>query len=155
MGLDRVEIERLIYDMPKAEWIKNWKSWMDHIDGADRNTGLVVREAIRSVYYEQSTRFGEVVVTKLVQRALWDKHLIILEKPMAKATYHGRQVNESALSCFVINERIVVTLSALFDTNHFNVGRCRSYLKALGLRWGIAADFGKTRAEIIGIRVGT
>jgi len=45
-----------------------------------------------------------------------------------------------------------LVVSALFDTNEFNVNHARSYLKALGLSWGVAADFGKWRAEIIGIR---
>jgi hypothetical protein len=48
----------------------------------------------------------------------------------------------------------VLAFSSLFDSNAFNANRGKDYLKALNLRWGIAADFGKTKAQVIGIRRG-
>src|SRR5580692_1800649 len=33
MGLDRVQIERVVYDPPETEWGENWDSWNDRIDG--------------------------------------------------------------------------------------------------------------------------
>jgi hypothetical protein len=62
-------------------------------------------------------------------------------------------VHESPLECLIVNDRVALAVSALCDTNEFNMNRGRSFLRALGLRWGIAADFGKKRAEIIGIRL--
>ena len=34
----------------------------------------------------------------------------------------------------------------------FNINRGRSYLKTLNLNWGIAANFGKTHAQLNGLR---
>ena len=65
--------------------------------------------------------------------------------------YHGIQVRESPLDCLVIEDCIVLTFTALFDNNEFNINRGKSYLKALGRDWGIAANFGKTKAEFTGI----
>jgi hypothetical protein len=48
----------------------------------------------------------------------------------------------------------VLVVSALFDTNDFNVNRVRTYLKALNLRWGVAANFGKKKVQVVGIRRG-
>jgi hypothetical protein len=42
--------------------------------------------------------------------------------------------------------------TALFDSNQFNISRGLSYLKALGLHWGVAANFGKEVAEFTGLR---
>ena len=155
MGLDRVEVERIVYAPPETSWTENWQSWTDRIGRDDRTTGLTIRNGLRAVYDEHATGYGEAALTKLVALALRQRKLTIAANPVAKATYHGRAIHESALACILVNERIVLTLSALFDSNDFNVNRCRSYLKALGLRWGIAADFGKTCAEVIGIRNGS
>ena len=51
----------------------------------------------------------------------------------------------------MIEDCIVLTFTALFDNNEFNINRGKSYLKALGLNWGIAANFGKTKAELTGL----
>lgn len=44
-----------------------------------------------------------------------------------------------------------VVFTALFDDNNFNIQRCRSFMKALGLNWGIAINFGKRKLEINGL----
>jgi GxxExxY protein len=154
MGLDRVEIECVIYDLPQTEWVENWEAWTDRIDGDDRAVGSAIRAALQNVYEEHTTGYGTEVVERLVHSSLRQRGLSIVANPVAKAFFGGHEVHESPLTCYVVNERIVLTLSALFDTNDFNIHRGESYLKALGLTWGIAADFGKTRAEITGIRRG-
>jgi len=55
------------------------------------------------------------------------------------------------LDCIVIEDCILLTFTALFDNNEFNINRGKSYPKALGLGWGIAANFGKTKVEFSGI----
>jgi GxxExxY protein len=152
MGMDRVQIERMAYDPPETELVENWDSWQKQIDGEDRAVGIAVRDALRAVFSEHTTGYGEEVLTKLVLFALRQQGLRVVANPVAKAFFHGIEVHESSLACLVVNERITLVLSALFDTNEFNANRCRSYLNALSLHWGIAADFGKKRAEIIGIR---
>jgi hypothetical protein len=49
------------------------------------------------------------------------------------------------------DDKVCLAFTALFDSNEFNVNRGRSYMKALGLDWGIAANFGKTKAEFCGL----
>jgi GxxExxY protein len=152
MGLDRVEIERIAYDPPKTEFIENWKSWTDRIGNEDRAVGLAIRDAFHAVFTEHTTGYGEEIITKLVLCALRQQGLFVSNNPVAKAFYRSVEVHESALACLVVNDRVVLTFSGLFDSNDFNVNRARTYLKALDLNWGIAANFGKRRVDIIGIR---
>lgn len=152
MGLDRVDIERVVYDPPETEFVENWNSWTDSIEGADRDTGLAIREALRAIFTEHTTGYGEGVVKKLVHFALRQQGLRVTANPIAKAFFQCVEVHESALDCLVVNDRIVLTLSALVDTNDFNLDCGRSYLKTLGLNWGIAVDFGKRQAQITGFR---
>lgn len=152
MGLDRVEVERIVYEPPKTELVEKWDYWTDQIDGEDRASGLAIRDALRAVYAEHTTAYGEETLTKLVNCALRQQGVSVVVNPTADAFYRHVELHSSPLTCLVVNQRIVLTLSALFDSNDFNISRGKSYLKALGLTWGIAADFGKTRAEIVGIR---
>jgi GxxExxY protein len=154
MGLDRVAIERVVYDPPETAWTENWDSWTGQIEDEDRRVGLAVREALHAVYAEHTTGYSQEVVTKLVLYSLRQHHLEVSINPVCKAYFYDVEVDDSALDCLLIDGRIVLVLSALFDNNDFNVNRTRSYLKALKLRWGVAADFGKRRAEVIGIRRG-
>ena len=152
MGMDRVQIERVAYDHPETEFVENWDSWTNHIEDEDRTIGLATRDALRAVAAEHGTGYGEEVLLKLALCALRQQGLAVTPNPVAKAFFRGVEIHESPLACLVVNERLVLVISSLFDTNEFNVNRARSYLKALNLNWGIAADFGKKRAEIIGIR---
>jgi len=61
-------------------------------------------------------------------------------------------VDESPLDCLVIEDRIVLVYTVLFDTNSFNINRGKSYMKTLGLPWGVAVDFGRTKIQIAGLR---
>ena len=76
----------------------------------------------------------------------------IVESPVAAACYGEVKLRESPLDCLLVEDCIVLTFTALFDNNSFNMNRGRSYLKALGMRWGIAANFGKTEAQFNGLR---
>ena len=52
----------------------------------------------------------------------------------------------------VVDGRLLVTFTALFDDEGFAVGRGKSFLRALGLEWGFAANFGKRSAQFAGLR---
>jgi len=154
MGLERVEIERIVHDPLPATCLEKWDTWSNRIQSPDRDIGLAIRKAFHSVYEEHTTGYGSEITQKLVHKALLLEGLNVVLNPIAKSFYHGIEVDESPLECLLVEKRIVLTLSALFDSILFAESRCRSFLDALGLTWGIAADFGKTQAEIVGVRSG-
>ena len=153
MGLDRVEIERIIYEPRPSEWIERWDSWSGQIEGEDRAIGLEVRKALYAVYCEHTTGYANDILSRLIHHALKQQGLLVRQQPIVKTYYRGVEIHESALDGIVINERILLSFTALFDGNVFNINRGKSYLKALGLNWGIAADFGRIRAEVVGFRI--
>jgi hypothetical protein len=103
---------------------------------------------LRTIYQEHATGYGEEVTEKLILFALHTYHLNVMLRPVCRSQFHGVQLRESPLDCLVIEDCILLTFTALFDNNEFNINRGRSYPKALGLNWGIAANFGKTKAEL-------
>ena len=76
----------------------------------------------------------------------------MVESPVAAAYYGGLELRQSALDCLLVEGVILLTYTALFDDNNFNLNRGWSYLKALDLYWGIAANFGKSQAQLTGLR---
>ncbi len=133
MGLDRVSVERIVYDPPDYECVEDWQYWTDHIEGADREAGLAIRDAVRSLSEAHGTGYSREVTQKLLLHELACRDLSIAASPLAKALFHGTMVDESPLDCLVVEGRIVLVYTVLFDTNSFNINRGKSYMKALGL----------------------
>jgi GxxExxY protein len=152
MGLDRVVDQRVAYDPPETELIEDWRYWSGGIQGADRDLGAAVLEGLRFLYQTHGTGYGEEVFERLILCAITHMRLNVLLRPVSKAYFHGIEVDESALDCLVVENRMLVAFTALFDNVEFSISRGLSYMRALGLEWGIAVDFGKTQARITGLR---
>ncbi len=152
LGLDRVHVERRLYDPPLTTIVEDWSYWSGDISGRDREIGLAIRNSLRLVYDTHRTGYGSEVVEKLVLFALSLEGLSVVVRPLAKAYFHNVEVHESALECFLIEGRFVLVLTALFDNNEFNKNLGRSHLRTLDLPWGVAVNFGRTELEITGLR---
>ena len=53
----------------------------------------------------------------------------------------------------MVDGAVLLIFTALFDTNQFNVSRGLSFMRALGLPWGIAANFGRETADVAGLGI--
>ena len=114
--------------------------------------GLTIRDALSAVYDTHGTGYGLEVVERLVLFALQRRGLPVTVRPIASDCFRGHALPESPLECFVIAGTIAMTLSALFENNEFNMNRGRSYMRALGIRWGVAVNFGRSEAHVTALR---
>jgi GxxExxY protein len=153
MGLDRVHVERILFEPPSARLIEDWSYWNGELDGHQRELGWAIRAALLAVYEAHGTGYGIEVVERLVTFALQRRGLSVTVRPIAGASFRGHRLPDSPLDCFVIADSVVLTLTALFENNDFNMNRGRSYMRALGLRWGIAANFGRSTACFTALRL--
>jgi hypothetical protein len=112
-----------------------------------------MRGALRTIFDAHQTGYGEEVVRKLILFELRRRRLPYVSAPAAIARFRGRDVDESTLDCIVVDGAVLLIFTALFDTNQFNVSRGLSFMKALDLRWGIAANFGRETADVAGLRI--
>ncbi|QDV84897.1 GxxExxY protein [Planctomycetes bacterium TBK1r] len=152
MGLDRVAIERVVYTPAASRFVENWKYWKGSITGETRTTGRAVRNVVNDIYQEHGTGYGDEVLGKLLLFGLRHNGMKVAENPIAESRYADTKLRQSALHCLLIEDEIVLCQTALFEDNTYNMNRCRSYMKALGARWGIAVNFGKSLVEIAGLR---
>lgn len=152
MGLDRVHFERRIYDPPSTTCTEDWNSWTKQIADSDRETGLAIRSALQLVYETHQTGYGSEVTEKLLLFAMRLNGLSVIAWPVARAKFRGIVVHESPLDCFVIDSRVILTLTSLFDDNSFATSLALSCMKTLELPWGVAVNFGRTVLQITALK---
>jgi len=152
MGLERVHVERVVYDPPECELEENWDYWAGGIQGRDRGLGTEVRDALRHIYGTHTTGYSTEVTGKLIHFELSRRGIPFVVSPVARSFYHEQVVEERPLDCLVIDGRLLLVFTALFDSNDFNIAYGKSFMEALGLEWGIAVNFGKRKAQFDGLR---
>jgi len=148
MGLNQVYTKRIVYEPVKYLLCEDWKNWSNIITGEERKLGTKVRQAIVDVFEQHGSGYGRKVTEKLLGRSLRNRKCEFVTSPVGTAYYHHKVVDKSHLDCLVIDDKIMVTFTALFDDNKFNISRGQSFLKTLGLKWGISVNFGKSKLEI-------
>ncbi|KAA1260284.1 hypothetical protein LF1_28230 [Rubripirellula obstinata] len=151
MGLGRVLVERVAYSAGSPQLLQDWSSWKGKITGREQSTGRRLRAALQMIYREHTTGYSKRVMDHLLPAAISAMGLRFTQAPLAKNSYQTTQLNPCKLDCLVIENQILITYTSLFDDNHFNVDRARSFMHALNIPWGIAVNFGKTKAEFIAL----
>ncbi len=153
MGLARVCVERVIHDPLDYQLSEDWRAWMSFSDGEAKETGPSLHILLHSLFQQHQTGYGNEIVEKLVVHGLRKLGLPVALNPVGTSRYQGKELGQSPLDCFVINNKILVTLTALFDENQFNIHRAKSFMECLGLNWGLAINFGKKTLEIQALAV--
>lgn len=153
MGLTRVEAERVPYAQPEHELSEDWQYWSGRIAGRDREVGAELRDGLHLISDAHGTGYDEGIVRKLISSELGARGLKYVNAPVAKSLYRGVVVDESPLDCMLVEGRIVLVFTALLADNEINIGRGKSYMQALGVEWGVAANFGKKAAQFTGLHV--
>ena len=151
-GLDRVHVERIAVTSEATALVENWEHWAGNITGPDRDLGIAVRDVLRAIYAAHSTGYGQDVVDKLVTFGLTQRGLGFVVNPVAKSYFHQTVVDESPLEFLLIENRLALVQAALFDSNEFNISRGLSFMKTLGIPWGIAINWGRSQAEFTALR---
>ncbi len=155
MGLDRVHVERRIFDPIESSLIEDFSYWTNHIDGPDRDIGLAIRNAIHLVYKEHRTGYSLPVTERLLLTGLSICQLDVTARPIAPAMFHQQVIHESALECLVIAGKFVMTVTAHFESNEFAKSLGLSHMKTLNAPWGVAANFGIKELQITALRYRT
>jgi len=152
MGLDRVHVERRIFDPVESTLTEDFSYWTNHIDGPDRDIGIAIRNSLHLVYAEHRTGYSLPVTERLLLTALSMCQLDVIVRPIAPAVFHKHVIHESALECFVIAGKFVLTLTAHFESNEFAKSLGLSHMKTLNCPWGLAVNFGIKELQVTALR---
>lgn len=153
MGLTRVQIERLVYESSPCEWIENWKHWEGRIQGDERIGGNQIRSVFQEIFKLHKTGYGSEVLAKLILFGLQKHGMQFVRFPVGSVFFKGQFLSEATFDCLLVEKKILIVFTALFDDNEFNIRRGVSFMKSLGIHWGIAVNFGKKTVQLDGLAV--
>jgi GxxExxY protein len=151
MGLGRVHVERIVYNPPDYDCKEDWQRWNDRIAGTDRDIGLKTRETIRKIVEVHQTGYGTEVMEKLIRFGLGNAGLHVVRSPVGASAYRNCPLGDTPLDCLLIENRLLLVFTALFEDNQFNISRGLSFMNTLDIPWGLAVNFGKRSVEIQGL----
>jgi len=153
LGLDRVYVERRIFDPPQTAMNEDWSNWTGYISAADRDIGIGIRNAFHAVYAAHRTGYSFAVTEKLVLGAFAEQRLQVVVRPVVDAKFRQQIVHVSALECYVIQNRFVITLTSQFDSLEFAKSLGWSHMNTLELPWAVAANFGRTDLQLAALKM--
>lgn len=151
MGLDRVHVERIVYDAPPHDVYEDWNHWNNYINGADRDAGLRAREVLQNIVKAHQTGYGTEVMEKLIRFGFQKENLHVASSPIGSSIFQDKLLGDTPLDCLLIENRLLLVFTSLFDDNQFNIRRGLSFMNTLNIPWGIAANFGKRGVQIQGL----
>jgi GxxExxY protein len=153
-GRERVHDWRRIFDEKPFSSEENWDTITGRIAGRERDLLATVRSALSTVGTMYGLGYGEWIYWKLLAAVLRnDGHALNLE-PLAKPHFHGEPLGNFPVDCAVVDETILCVMTAVKDgLNAFDLARAESYARNLGLRFGIAANFGKDKLEMKAVAI--
>jgi GxxExxY protein len=148
MGLDRVHAERIIYNKPSHKLHEDWKCWDGTIQNHERAIGLQIRDVLHKIYELHTTGYGTEILQKLIHFGLKQQKILFTSSPSAPSYFQEKLIGTTPLDCLIINNKILLIFSALYDSNEFNISRGLSFMASLRIPWGIAVNFGKKDVHI-------
>jgi GxxExxY protein len=148
-GLDRVVSQRVLFELNEPNVKAEWSALCN--EEIDKQLVASVKNALDDIVLSHGIGYGEEISKRLLFNALRSQGLTSLSRPIAEDSFRGNKLSESPLDWILIEDSFVLTWSALMNNNQGNTRRGVSFLKALGLKFGVAVNFGKNELQVDGL----
>jgi GxxExxY protein len=148
-GRERVSDERLVFDEKPIAIDENWDAVRGRLEGETKASMAAIRHALLTAGNQYGLGYGEGIYRKLFAAMIEDAGRQINLEPRIEPHYDGQAVGQFPIDCMVVDETLPCVVMALKDgLSRFDLLRTESYVKNLGLRFGVAVNFGKSKLEI-------
>ena len=101
-----------------------------------------IQGAVFEVYREMGCGFLEAVYQECTQREFLQRNIPFVAQPELAIMYKGVSLNQKYMPDFICYEKIIIELKAVKDVTDQHRAQVFNYLKAIGLRLGLLANFG-------------
>jgi GxxExxY protein len=151
-GRERVYDERRVFDEKPMAIEEHWDAAKGRVEGSERASMAAARQALLTVGKRYGLGYGEGTYQRLFAAVLEDEgHSLDLE-PRAEPYYNNQLLSAVSVDCLLVDEKIPCVVMALKDgLSRFDLARCESYVRNIGLRYGVAANFGKDKLELAAV----
>lgn len=151
-GLPRANIKRIPFsEKPKELW-EDYAYFQGNINDAERDLMLKLREAILLVYDSHGLGYGKTVYQKLVEAELTYQKIKYTPHPQVDVKYDDEIIRKYKMKFLLVEDCIILGVTALQKESHYEILKIQTYLKALGLKIGLHANFGKSQLELRGVK---
>jgi GxxExxY protein len=112
-----------------------------------------LREAILYVFEIHGLGYSDVTYRKILEKELDFRQTKYQNRMPIELSYDGESIGVFKMKPLLIENRVICDIKALHEKiDFYDIAKIQSYLRALGLKIGIIANFGKNALEIRGIR---
>ena len=151
-GQERVVDERYVFDEKPFALDENWENVAGQVAGEERERLMLARQSAIEVGQEFGFGYGDVTYRKLLTAVVEAKSVATQERPLAQPRFHNDPVGHFECHCLRIGPDIIALVLALKDgLERLDIRVGESYLKNLGYRFGVVANFAKDRLQLHGI----
>ena len=148
-----VLIERVLWDAPKPEITENYDHFQGKLSSSDRKNLLLIRQAVQSVVSQYGLGYPETVYRRIVAIEIQHIGLTCISDVEVQAIWHGQPLSEQITPLMLIAGRYLLHVRAMLDSpTEYDFRRTKTYLKHLGLQFGLVVNFGRQQAQIFGIK---
>jgi len=152
-GLQKVEIERFPFTEKDRTVRENYDYIKDCITGQDRKVLAGLREAILYVFEVHGLGYNDVICRQIIEKELDFRQIKFQYRIPIEVNYEGEIINIFKMKPLLVENRIIFDIKAFHEKiDFYDIAKIQSYLRALNLKIGIIANFGKNDLEIRGIR---
>jgi GxxExxY protein len=152
-GLQKVELERIIFTGKSKKVIENYDYIKDLINDSERKILGKLREAIFYIFEAHGLGYGESVYYRLLEMELDFRKINYKTRHPIHVNFECEDISIFKMKPLLVENQIICSISALTDTiDFYDIARVQSYLRALNLKIGIIISFGKNELEIRGVR---
>jgi GxxExxY protein len=151
-GLPRVNYKRVPFSEKKKNIFEDYDYIKKQISESDRQILKVIREALLFIFKCHGLGYGKSIYKKIVAAEFNFQRLNFKTDVPIPVKYDQEIIRHCEMRYLLVEDRIILGITALRKELNYEIVTIQTYLKALGLSIGLVVNFGRTHLELIGVR---
>jgi|JI10StandDraft_1071094.scaffolds.fasta_scaffold363153_2 GxxExxY protein len=149
-----VLIERVLWDTPIPTISENYDYFQQGLTPVDRDNLLRIRQIIQLVIKQYGLGYPETVYRRIIAIEASYVGLTCVSDVEIQANWNGQQLPLHATPLLLIDGCYLLHIRAMLDNpTEYDFRRIKTYLRSLGLKFGLVVNFGKQQAQIFSVQV--
>jgi GxxExxY protein len=152
-GPSRVKIKRVIWHEPKLEIVEDYEKIKPDLSKKDRTCLRQIRQHILTIANQYGLGYPETTYRKLIAIELVHHDLPCVSDIGLTAVWHNQELPRHITSHLRVADNYLLHIRSLLEnpTVH-DFAAIKTYLKNLGLKFGLIVNFGRKQLQIFGLK---
>ncbi len=151
-GPSRAIVKRVIWDEPKFAVWEDYERIRDDLLEADKVALREIRKCILNLGQEYGLGYSESIYRKLVAVELNYQKISCLDELIVSAVWHEEEIGRQKTSHLLVADKYLIHVRAMLERpTSYDFFATKTYLKSLGLQFGLVLNFAQKELQIYGI----